>query len=425
VDLYERGPDPRKQAQSPGRSTHLIVSARGWRAIAEAGAEEAVRKISIPLAGRTIHTSEGKLTFQPYGAPGQAIHAVDRAALNLTLTTLAVEHANVRASFDRRCLDVDLDRTALELEDTATYERTEVVAERVFAADGAFSRIRFALMRKGRFDYSQSYIPYAHKELGMQGAAGRLEPNSTHVWPRHKLMMIAFPNPGGAFTATLVMQVTGENSFASIGTRAELRAFFERNFPDAISMMPEIDEQFFAHPILSPVTTRCFPWFHGDKVILMGDAAHAMVPFLGQGMNCSFEDCLELDRLMTQHGEDWPTIFQRYQDARKPNADAVTEMSIQHFTELAERVDSPTFHLKKALENKIHRLHPDRFLPLYPMIAFTHTPYSKAREIAQAQESVLDELMRHPKIAERWDSSEVEGLIHTLVERLPSRLFET
>lgn len=419
VDVYERGPDPREQPARPGRSTHLVISERGWNAISAVGAETAIRKISIPLSGRSIHSIEGGLVFHPYGEPGQAIYAVDRAALNRTLSALAASHENVRVFFGRRCRDIDLDRAVLEVEDTASAQRSEVVPDRIFAADGAFSTIRFAMLRKGRFEYSQSYLPYAHKELSMSGAASRLEPNSAHVWPRRRLLMIAFPNPGGTFTATLVMPLEGDPSFSSIRTVDELRRFFDDNFPDAVRLMPNLEDEFFRHPAISPVTTRCAPWFYGERIVLLGDAAHAMVPFLGQGMNCSFEDCFVLDRLMTDHEHDWPTILREYQEARLPNTDAVTEMSAQHFKELAERIDSPGFSVRKSIEDKIHRAYPDRFLSLYSRIAFTQTPYARAREIARLQEALVDELMAHPRVVEDRDSPEVRRLVDALVTRLP------
>jgi kynurenine 3-monooxygenase len=420
VAIYEKRSDPREAAAPQGRSTHLVISHRGWKALEAVGLREEVRRMTLPLGGRSIHAQEGTVAFQPYGEGSQAIYAIRRELLNRMLIDLCRTTPGITLHFNQRCLAADPHTGTLLFEHTLTGERSEVRGERTFAADGAFSLVRASLMRQEYFNYSQEYLPYGYKEFTLPAeSSGHMDSISMHTWPRKQLSLFAFPNQDGTFTATLVGPVEGNLSLTQLRTPEELVRLFQERFPD---VPPEpIVYQYFRNPISSLVTIRCAPWTHGERIILLGDAAHAMVPFLGQGMNAGFEDCTVLDSLMERHGEDWSTVLREYERLRKPDCDAVTEMSLRNFTELTELVGNPRFLLQKKLEHKIHRLYPDRFIPLYMMVAFTHIPYSQILQIAAAQEAITRELMALPDIETRWDGPEVEARLHELMRGVTRR----
>jgi kynurenine 3-monooxygenase len=420
VHLYERGPSPLAGPPEGGRSVHLVVSARGFRALAGIGLDGAVREAAIPLSGRAIHPPAGPLRFQPYGRDDQAIYAVQRSQLNRILATAAASHPGITARFDQRCLDVDPHALTLDFLDTATGERSRARCDVLLGADGCFSRVRAALMRTDRFDYSQQYMAYGYREIRIPPAADgsyALSSNAMHVWPRKRLMVSAFPNPDRSFTAMLVMPFEGEVSFAAIATEKELRALFEAQFADLLPLVPEFAGELFQRPPSSLVTIRCSPWVFEGRVALIGDAAHAMVPFFGQGMNAGLEDCVVLDGCLERHGGDWARALPEYQALRRPDCDAVTDMSLQNFVELSESVGDPRFLLKKRLEQRIHGLYPERFIPLYPMVAFGHLPYAEVQRIARAQEDVLQRLLAGDDDLEaRWESPDVDLAIHRAMQ---------
>jgi kynurenine 3-monooxygenase len=437
VDVYESRPDPRVVPPHPGRSVHLVISARGWRAFDAIGVRRAVESIAVPLTGRRIHTEDGRLAFTPYGPDNQTIYAVNRATLNELLVTHAAAQPRVRIHFDRRCEAIDPDTGTIRVQrrdrgeaigaslaasiDGVGAASIDVVADRIFAADGAFSRVRSSLLRLDRFDYAQSYLPYGHKELSIPAdRATALERDKMHVWPRRNLMLTAFPNLDGSFGATLLLPFEGSPSFAELRTPDQLTAFFERVFPDAAALIPNLAEEFFSRPTASIVTIQCSPWTYRGRIALLGDAAHAMVPFLGQGMNAGLEDCTVLAGLLERHGDDWDAAFRDYERVRKPQCDAVTELARQHFHELAERVGDPAHRRRRETENKIHKLFPDRFIPLYAMIAFTHIAYATAQAIAAAQDAVVAEVMALPDIESRWGTPDLEQQIARLLDTLPT-----
>jgi kynurenine 3-monooxygenase len=393
VDLYERRPDPRGHGQERGRSINLALSVRGIQALREVGLAEEVLKDAIPMRGRMIHSPSGELAFQPYGKDdSESINSVSRAGLNLTLINAAARHDSVRLFFDRKCTDIDLATAALELQDTATGATEHVEAATVIGADGAYSAVRARMQKRDRFDYSQDYLSHGYKELTIPPDAGggfRMEKHALHIWPRHSFMMIALPNLDGSFTCTLFWPYEGPNSFGEVQTEADLHRVFERYFPDALPLMPTLAADYFANPVGPLLTVRCRPWHVDGRVVLLGDACHAVVPFLGQGMNAAFEDCTVLDACLAAHKHDRAAAFAAYERQRKENTDALADLCVDNFLEMRDRVSSRLFRLRKKLEILLHKLLPCWYLPLYTLITFTTTPYAAARQRARRQDRLV------------------------------------
>ena len=413
VDVYERRTDSRKAGYAGGRSINLALSNRGWKALERAGLAEAIAREAIPMSHRVMHAVDGSLVRQPYGKDGQAIYSVSRGGLNEQLMTLAEQSGNVHLHFDRRCVDVDLKTGA------AAFESGDGSLERVepgllFATDGAYSAIRSAMIKTDRYQYQQQYIDHGYKELhipaGPNGAY-QMEKNALHIWPRGGYMLIALPNPDGSFTLTLFFAWEGPESFASLPTTDDAEAFFARIFPDALSLMPDFRAQWDTNPASSLVIMRCDPWQFNGTVALIGDAAHAIVPFYGQGMNAGFEDCTVLDDLLDAHGEDWPNVLPQYSRIQKPNGDAIAELALLNFIEMRDLVGQPEFLLQKKIEAWFSNKHPDRWTPLYTQVTFSHTPYAEALANGRRQEAIMREVMALPDLEERWDSADVEAFL--------------
>src|SRR5262245_61232107 len=312
VELYEKRPDPRLHGQEAGRSINLALSVRGLHALREVGLAEEVVKSSILMRGRMIHARDGSLAFQPYGKDdSEALHSVSRAGLNLTLVDAAAQHPNVHMNFAHRCSGLDLQTGELEFVDTLKDATVRVPSEFVIGADGAFSTVRSQMLKLDRFDYSQDYLTHGYKELTIPAGSGgtfRIEEHALHIWPRGSFMMIALPNADGSFTCTLFWPFEGENSFAALRSERDILAYFEKEFPDAVPLIPDLVRDFQHNPTSALVTIRCQPWHHAGRVVLIGDAAHAVVPFLGQGMNAAFEDCSVLMECLTRM-DDRPAAF--------------------------------------------------------------------------------------------------------------------
>ena len=391
LDLYERRADPREGNIIGGRSINLAISTRGIHALEQIGIAEEALRYAIPMRGRMIHDRSGALHFTPYDVdPQKCINSIGRAALNTTVIEAAQCYPNVRVHFDHRCTEVDLDTAAAHFE-TANCTVT-ASADAVVGVDGAFSAVRKSMQREiANFQYDESYLAHGYKELTIPPApdgSWRMEKNALHIWPRKSFMMIALPNPDGSFTCTLFWEFEGPRSFATMKSDDDVRRFFGEEFPDAVSLMPTLLDDFRDNPTGSLVTIRCAPWFYRDKVCLVGDAAHAVVPFYGQGMNAAFEDCVVLDECLQNFPQDRERAFGEYFHHRKENADALADLAIGNFIEMRDKTASKPFRAKKKLDHFLEAALPGIYLPLYTMVTFTRMPYATAAQRARIQDAI-------------------------------------
>ena len=421
VTMFERRADMRGENISAGRSINLALSDRGLLALEKVGLAEAIKKISIPMTGRYIHNLDGSTAFQPYGKEGQFINSVSRAELNKKLIDVA-EQVGVQIFFQERCIGINWKENEVEFENTATESTSHVNANMIFAADGAFSGARLQhQLQHDKFDYQQYYIDCGYKELTIPAGPENtflIEKNVLHIWPRKDYMLIALPNLSGDFTCTLFFPFEGESSFQKLDSEEKVTAFFQKVFPDTLALMPDLAQQFFHNPVSSLVTVKCFPWIRDDKFALIGDAAHAIVPFFGQGMNCGFEDCRILDELIEKNGDDWTAILQQYQTLRKPDADAIADLAVNNFIEMRERTAEPKFLLQKKIEARLHEKYPDKWIPAYTQVTFSpQIRYSEALKNSMRQEAIMQQVMILSDIEKKWNSEEIEKII---LEKLSS-----
>jgi len=420
VDIYERRVDMRKDSISAGRSINLALSDRGWRGLAGVGLADEVKKVAIAMEGRMIHAIDGNLSYQPYGKQGQAIYSVSRGGLNCVLMDQAEKHG-ATIHFNERCTTIDLENNTATFEHAVTGEKKIVQSDLIFSSDGAYSAGRLNLMLTDRYNYSQHYLEHGYKELSIPASADgkhQLEKNCLHIWPRGGYMLIALPNMDGSFTCTLFFPFNGNPSFAMLDSKEKVKKFFNEIFPDAVPLMPTLEEDFFANPTGSLMTVRAFPWTWKNKLMLIGDAAHAIVPFYGQGMNCGFEDCVELDQLIRKHDNNWDLIMPDFEKQRKPDSDAIADLALANFIEMRDLVGHPEFLLRKKIESRFSSLHPEKWIPLYTMVTFSELPYNVAQKEGRKQDKIMEEVMAMENISQKWDSTEVEKLIL-------SRLVET
>jgi kynurenine 3-monooxygenase len=392
VDLYERRADPREGNIVGGRSINLAISTRGIHALEQIGiADEALRH-AIPMRGRMIHDKSGALHFAPYDVdPKKCINSIGRASLNTTVIEAAQRYPNVRVHFSHKCTDVDLPEAVCSLE-TETGKLT-VRGDAVIGVDGAFSAVRASMQRNiDDFQYDENYLAHGYKELTIPPApdgSWQMEKNSLHIWPRKSFMMIALPNPDRSFTCTLFWEFEGPRSFAATKTDDDVRRFFDEEFPDAVPLMPTLLEDFKNNSTGSLVTIRCAPWYYRDRVCLLGDAAHAVVPFYGQGMNAAFEDCIVLDECLDKFADNREHAFAEYFDSRKENADALADLAVGNFIEMRDKTASRAFRTKKKLDHLLEAALPGVYLPLYTMVTFTRVPYAQAARRAHLQDRIL------------------------------------
>ena len=413
VELYERRGDPREGNIVGGRSINLALSTRGIYALQQLGIADEVLRHAIPMRGRMIHDKSGDLHFSPYDRdPNKFINSIGRAALNTTVIEAAQRYPNVRVHFNHRCTEIDLEQAIAHLE-TSPVEPAVLATPKpgeggsaappqkilrahgdaVIGVDGAFSAVRQSMQKKiSDFIYDESYLAHGYKELTIPprpDGSWQMEKNALHIWPRKSFMMIALPNPDGSFTCTLFWEFEGPRSFATTKTDDTVRRFFAEEFPDAVPLMPALLDDFKTNPTGSLVTIRCAPWFFKDKVALVGDAAHAVVPFYGQGMNAAFEDCAVLDECLAEFPQNRHRAFAQYFSRRKENTDALADLAIENFIEMRDKTASRVFRAKKKLDHLLEGLLPGMYLPLYAMVTFTRLPYSTAAKRARFQDRVV------------------------------------
>ncbi|PYS58779.1 MAG: kynurenine 3-monooxygenase [Acidobacteria bacterium] len=394
VNLYERRADPREGNIVGGRSINLALSTRGIHALERVGIADEVLRHAIPMRGRMIHDKSGDLHFAPYDVdPNKYINSIGRAALNTTVIEAAQRYPNVRVHFNHQCTDVDPDEATTHLLNTETNTTGAVRTDVIIGVDGAFSAVRQSMQKKlAEFEYDENYLPHGYKELTIPPTADggwQMEKEALHIWPRKSFMMIALPNPDGSFTCTLFWEFEGPRSFATTKTHDEVRDFFREEFPDAVPLMPTLLEDFRQNPSGSLVTIRCAPWFYKDKVALVGDAAHAVVPFYGQGMNAAFEDCVVLDECLAKFPDNRERAFAEYFSRRKENADALADLAVENFIEMRDKTASRAFRAKKKLDHLLEALLPGVYLPLYAMVTFTRMPYAEAARRARLQDRIV------------------------------------
>ena len=420
VKVYERRGDPRKTDVYAGRSINLVVSHRGWTALRAAGVEQAVKEITVPVHARMMHDREGNLNRVPYSIDNKAIYSVSRGELNRRLLSEAEALPNVQLFFDHRCVDVDLQNA------TCHFQREEgdhvvVEADVVFGSDGAFSAVRQKMML-GRFTYSQEYIEHDYKEVAFPANADgtpKMDPHCLHIWPRRWFMMMGLANQDGGFTGTLFMPNTHTDQapgFDTVRTPEQVQAFFQEHFRDALPLVPDLVEQYLRNPQSTLAIIRCSPWQVNGKVALIGDAAHAIVPFYGEGMNAGNEDCKVLNDLLDQYGDDnWAEVLTRYAAKRKPNGDAIADLSMRNFVEMRDLVADPKFLLRKKIEGHLQAKHPDKWLPLYSQVKFSDIEYKDAWKEGLRHDRIMEEVLAMPGVEEKWEGEEVERKVLTLL----------
>lgn len=408
VTVYELRDDPRRAGFLGGRSINLAMSDRGWKAVEKAGIKDVIRQQAIPMYGRRMHDETGRLTFQAYGEADQAIYSVSRGGLNLELIKIADEHEQLEFRFGYKCLGMDLDEGIIHFEHRQSGERHSVKPSLTFGTDGAFSSIRRSLMKTQRFDYSQSFLTHGYKELHIPPTADgqhAIDKNALHIWPRGHFMMIALPNVDGSFTGTLFLPYEGgDAAFEHLHSDEQIMGFFERYFPDSIPLVPDLVDNFRSNPTSSLVTIRCSPWRHQDKVLIMGDASHAIVPFYGQGMNAGFEDCTLLDEMIDTFDGDWGRILEHFNATRIKDANAIADLALRNFIEMRDKVADPQFLLRKEISAHLQQKYTD-FLPLYSQVTFSHIPYSQALKQGHAQDALFERIFAIPDIAGNWQNN--------------------
>ena len=424
VSVYEMRDDLRTKDISAGRSINLAFSDRGNKGIKLVGLEDKVKKLCIPMNGRMLHDKQGNTFLSNYsGRAHEYINSISRGELNRLLLTEAEKHDNVTIHFNKRCQSVDFEKTTATFEDCNTKGIFIEDADAIIATDGAGSALRksYYLERKFLFSFSQDYLTHGYKELSILPTSSgtyKTYKNALHIWPRGDFMIIALPNLDGSFTVTLFLSYSdGKYNFNNLTTPEIVTEFFQSEFPDALELMPNLAEDFFKNPTAPLGTVKCSPWHYKGNTLLMGDSAHAIVPFYGQGMNAGFEDTTVMNDLMIKHNHDWDKIFAEYSVVRKPDGDGLQDLSLHNYHVMRDYVADPKFLLQKKIEAQFAEKYPDKWMPLYSMTTFSDIRYSVAWKEGQRQQSIMDEVMAMPNIEAKWDSKEVEEMMLALLAR--------
>jgi kynurenine 3-monooxygenase len=416
VEIYERRPDMRRVRGSAGRSINLAISTRGIHALREAGLWDEMRHIIVPMKGRMMHSLAGELTFQQYGKNDtEVINSISRADLNVALMK-AAEARGVTIHFGERCTGIDVATGAARFRNEESGREISVESDTLVGTDGSASAIRLEMQKLGRFNLSQEYLDYGYKELTIPAGPGGkhlLAPNALHIWPRGAYMLIALPNIDGTFACILFLPFEGNESFTTLDTADKAEAFFAERFSDAVPLMPQLKENYTGNPTGAMVTIKCSPWHLSGKALLLGDSAHAIVPFFGQGMNCAFEDCTVFLELLDRRGSDWLKLFAEFEYARKANTDAIADLALENFIEMRDRVADPRFLFRKKVELALEAQYPRFFVPKYAMVTFHRVPYSVAFSRGKIQDRLLAELCDSISRIEDLDWRKADALIRS------------
>jgi len=397
VELYESRPDLRTTDISAGRSINLALSDRGLKALRLCGMEEKAREICIPMFGRLMHDTEGNTFSSNYsGRENEFINSISRGNLNAILLDAAEKHENVQMHFNKKCESVDIENAIAHFKDYKTKEDFSVNATVIFGGDGAGSSLRksYVSERKFLFSYSQDYLNHGYKELEIPAdkkGEHQISKEHLHIWPRGDFMLIALPNMDGSFTVTLFLSYDeGEFNFDNLISEEKITQFFEKEFPDALALIPNIKEEFINNPTGPLGTIKCSPWSYQNKTMLIGDSSHAIVPFYGQGMNASFEDVFVLDQILDQDLGDWEAVFKAYQKTRKKDTDAIADLAIDNFHEMKNHVANPIFKEKRKIEMDLEKTFPTEYASKYSLVTFNeHIGYNEAMKRGRAQDEVL------------------------------------
>lgn len=413
-DLFERRPDMRQSHGSEGKSINLAVSTRGLYALREIGLEDHILNQAIPMRGRMIHSITGELNFQPYGISDRdCIYSMSRSSLNKALMTRAELTGKAKIHFQKRLIKLDLKTRALQFSDG------EVVASKLIAADGASSIVRHQMMAQPGYTCSQDYLEYGYKELTIPPGPNhtfQIERGALHIWPRGSYMLIALPNIDGSFTCTLFLanqnlDAKGETpSFSNLNTREKVATFFSTQFPDIIPLIPNLIDDFFENPTGHMVTVKCSPWNKEDHTLLIGDAAHAIVPFFGQGMNCGFEDCTLLIDLWKKL-EDWNLVFRQFSSFRRQSTDRIADMAVENFFEMRDQVGHARFLMEKAVESILQKSFPGEYVSRYSLVTFSRAPYEVAYEVGILTRKIINKLCQNMTRIEDLDLQLASQLI--------------
>ena len=409
VTIFERRKDLRSEIITAGKSINLALSERGWTALKKVGIDHQVMKISIPMYKRIMHDMEGNLSEQPYGNQEQAIYSVSRAQLNVLMMEMA-EKNGATLHFNEKCVGANLEEAIATFENTKTATKQEISADLLIGADGSLSAVREQMVKKYQHEYEYNEIEHDYKELLIpagENGTHLLDKNALHIWPRGNFMLIALANLDGSFTCTLFAPKKGKNSFEGLNSKQEVKNYFTTIFPDFVSLVPNLYQQWSTNPTSDLGIVKTFPWHVKDASIIIGDAAHATVPFYGQGMNAGFEDCRILDELLDKYKDNLEICFNEYSKVRKPNGDGVQDLSMQNFVVMRDKTSDPKFLLQKKIEKKFANLYPDKWTPLYSMVSFTNIPYAEVWKIGMKQEKLMQNIMSTPNIEKIWESDKI------------------
>jgi kynurenine 3-monooxygenase len=409
VSIFERRNDLRSEIITAGKSINLALSKRGLTALKKVGIDTEVMKIAIPMHKRIMHDDKGNLTEQLYGNEGQAIYSISRAQLNVLMMKLA-EKNGANLYFNEKCVDANLEKAIVIFENTNTNGKQVVKSDLIIGADGAFSAVRKKMVELHNHDFKYNKIDHDYKELHIpagKNEAFLLDKNALHIWPRGEFMLIALANLDGSFTCTLFAPKKGNKSFEGLNSRLEVENYFRAIFPDFFNLVPDLYQQWITNPTSGLGIIKTYPWHINGTTVLIGDAAHATVPFYGQGMNASLEDCRILDELLDKCGDDLSSCFEEYSESRKPNGDGLQDLSMHNFVVMRDKTADPKFLLQKEIEKKFTNLYPKKWTPLYSMVSFTNTPYAKALEIGMKQEKLMQSIMSIPNIEKIWRNDEI------------------